>query len=106
MEREGPRQIRIEQIPEDPWAKTSWKNVYGNLDMRDLQKQNIRLSEELGNQTIDPMDTTCMRYLLHIWGEKVADERIIDYVTMLKASQLRWVERQILQPYFLQNELL
>lgn len=91
---------------ENPWQKTSWECIYPRWSIRRLQKEYIRLSEELANQYADADDVKCVGYLLNIWGDKTDEETIRNHVMMLKDSQVRWIGKQILHPYLLENECL
>lgn len=100
-----------ERIPsivttENPWAKQSWENIFKNWSRAKLQGEYLRLSTDSASQIADTYDVACMGYLLTIRGEKSDEKTVINHVMLLKDNQLRWVERQILSTYKLQNEII
>lgn len=101
----GPEQISVVTPTKNPWGRAEWNNIYNGWPLRSLQREYRRLSSHLAAQFIDATDIKCMGYLLTVWKEETTDENITNHVMMLKDSKLRWIERQILYPYMLQNEV-
>lgn len=87
------------------WENAPW-DCYDNLPKFKLQSIYRKLSQDLVRGYADLDDIKCMNYLAIIWGERNRSEQdIITLIMRRKQSQIESLEKRILQPYLLQNEV-